>query len=281
MSCADRLKKNWVPVLVGVVGILLAFGIWWFWATVGVEYIAGRLGNSDKPSIEVLGQVGDLFGGVNALFAALAFVGVGVSVFYQHRALRISQSQQTQQSFEPLFFHLLDLQRKVASDARVVVPHAWSTHVDNHVTLDAAGKLLRTQILDRWAAIVESRGKDRIRLLSVDYDLLYTWNEAVLGPYFRSMYHVYALIDRALFDQAEKDQYASIARALISSETLFLLMINCLTERGEGLGRFVARYGLLKHATMADGAGPSAEALIIEWCYPRSSVQSRDERSRL
>lgn len=77
-----RLQMLISAILVAFVGLP---GLWYLWATKGVQYFE-RLLCSDVESCARLGQVGDLFGGVNALYAGFAFTGLLVSIELTRRA---------------------------------------------------------------------------------------------------------------------------------------------------------------------------------------------------
>jgi hypothetical protein len=91
-------KPGWIgralPVMlfIGVVVLVgLAFS-WWVFS--GVEQVARiRWGASRALTIEQLGQTGDLFGGLSAFFAALAFIGVAVASFLQRRSVALLAKQ--------------------------------------------------------------------------------------------------------------------------------------------------------------------------------------------
>lgn len=98
--------------------------VWLLWALYGVEFLANlkwplkdeSVANTaavDPPTAR-LGQVGDLFGGVNSLFAALAFSGVGIAAFQQWKSTRIAFKQ----SIEATFFSAVDLHHRIADELR-------------------------------------------------------------------------------------------------------------------------------------------------------------------
>ena len=238
----------------------------------GVEFFARFKHGSYGPiSAEELGQTGDLFGGISALFAALAFLGVAIGAYYQNKTWRISERQHIQQSFEPLFFQLISLHRDIAREVlHLEAPVGWASPAGG-LSLAGAAEGTKGDISNAWGEIVLNH-KANIHLVHDGYDELYSLNEGVLGPYFRSLYHVFSLIDRAGLAATEKRQYANIARALLGADALFLLLINCITLRGAGLKGLVEKYGLLKHIKRVDGNGPSHEALLVQWYYDSSAA---------
>ena len=145
------------PIFVSL-AILVAL-LWYCWATVGAPWMARKLSaelhadamaraaevaaSAPAPTtLQDLGQTGDIFGGVNALFAALAFIGVGVAAYYQRESWRLqhaswqmlvdaeerAERDHVRQSFEPLFFELLKRVRSpnplAATDSRRIPARA-------------------------------------------------------------------------------------------------------------------------------------------------------------
>jgi hypothetical protein len=249
-------------------------GIWALWGLFGVEWFARlRHGSSGPISAEELGQTGDLFGGISALFAALAFMGVAIGAYYQNKTWRISERQHVQQSFEPLFFQLMALHREIARDLELEKPHAWlpPLRLDHGYSLGEATGHLREQLGHVWMSILSDQTTGRI-YATEGFERLYQINEQLLGTYFRSLYHIFALIDRSRLTEPEKMQYASIARAVLGVDSLFFLLINCLSTRGNGLRQLVNRYGLLKHVRFGTPGGPSFEAWLVSWYYEDGAV---------
>lgn len=58
---------------------LLVIGAWVLWGVAGVQFFKEIICSS-KDACEAYGQVGDIFGGINAFFAALGFVGLAISI---------------------------------------------------------------------------------------------------------------------------------------------------------------------------------------------------------
>lgn len=78
-------KKQWptsLAALVTFVSVLMLWGVWAGWGAPGVM----KLLCPTEDACSRLGQVGDLFGGVNALFAGLAFAGLLMSIELTRRA---------------------------------------------------------------------------------------------------------------------------------------------------------------------------------------------------
>ena len=90
------------------------------------------------------------------------------------------------------------------------------------------------------------------------YDTFYLGQGTAIGHYFRTLYHVFTLIDHAPNKEDEKVVYANIARAQLSDFELALLFYNCTTGEGaKGFKPLIEKYGLLKHVRVDILADPS------------------------
>lgn len=266
---------------VAVLGaILFALAIWAFWGLVGIRLFALYWhGNYGSPTLEELGQVGDLFGGISALFSALAFAGVAIAAYMQRQELDLAHEQHTRQTFEPLFFQLLTLHKSISEGVRLQVNADWpwpDSPFDRKIA--DASKALRAEILRHWISVVAAQEDERRRLLLVSFDDLYARNEDELGPYFRSLYHIFKLVHESGLSKKDRIKYANIARALLGTEALFLLLVNCVSQRGKEFLPLVEEYGLLKHLRLQDDGNPSLESFVVEWFYKPTATMAAESR---
>jgi hypothetical protein len=276
----SRLK--WPAALVGLA--VFVFGGWYAWGTYGVSWFAAKLklAGVDKDSMTILGQMGDVFGGINALFAALAFAGVAIAAFSQHKTWQLAERQHTQQAFEPLFFQLVTLHREHATE----LPLFLSPRVESSIepefgviylkgksfrAFDEAMEGLRGAISKtvNWGTDDGGRGQ-----LTQIYSDLYDLNEETLGPYFRSLYHVFKLIDQSALSEEDQIRYANIARSTLGRNDVFFLAINCVGSHGADFKPLVERYGLLKHISRRS----EPDRLIATKHFAPTAVMSAEER---
>jgi hypothetical protein len=105
----------------------------------------------------------------------------------------------------------------------------------------------------------------------------YKLNEPSLGPYFRTLYHVFKLIDRQAFlSEQEKIDYANIARAQLSRFELALLFYDVLTPYGTEFKPLIEKYGILKHLEALDL--PNTNHKTNSSLYSPTAFMSQDER---
>lgn len=89
------IESGWIKI---TLGISAALGVWLLWGFWGASYFKGRLCPNDD-SCTALGQVGDIFGGVNALVGALALAAIAYSTHLSRRSFEEGQ-RRTQEAFE-------------------------------------------------------------------------------------------------------------------------------------------------------------------------------------
>lgn len=271
----------------GLIGLVIT--IWLLWPLYAVEYLAdtkwphpqsqlkksgaekesadtrtGTQGENENSSNEEptarLGQVGDLFGGINALFAALAFAGVGIAAFQQWKSTQLAFKQ----SIEATFFSALELHHKIADslqfDLAQIFPEKYKVLDRLAVLADGKRPQRPPPVHGRrvFGEVIKSLSYsgDRIaayEYLMAQYSIIQNEHNYVLGHYFRNLYQILKLIDTDdALDANGKQKYASMLRAQLSSDELALLMVNCagtIVDKGE-FRALLVRYRMLEHAPL-------------------------------
>lgn len=138
----DILKQHPVAILsiVLVISVVLLWLAWSIYlAPLGVKYFCTA--SEDCQSLEKLGQLGDLFGGINALFAALAFAAVAVSTYQAARIYSLDR----QMEHDAVYVNQVKLTYEWAHAA--FTRSGESPPADNLLWLDAARHLLRAKAI--------------------------------------------------------------------------------------------------------------------------------------
>lgn len=283
----SRFAQWWVSMSLSrqiLVAVAAAFCLWLLWAIVfirGIYWLLARSfpGNAEK-SIEVLGQIGDLFGGINALFAAFAFVGVAFAAYYQHKTFKLQAEQSVRQSFEPLFFKLLDAHKP----PEVLIPkfdmHETSAS-DETVDTSTCMDRLRDRLNFHYDFIRRSTPDSSLDWSWSEsiYDSFYQANDRILAPYFRKLYHLFKFIATSDLSWGEKVRYANIARASLDKNELLLLALNCGSDSGEGakFRPLVEIFSILKHVNNI-GSVPTMEYFLAKGLFGPTATMSGEER---
>lgn len=226
------------------------------------------------------GTFGDMFGGVNALFSGLAFVGVIVAIFMQKKELELQrkelgytreelQGQKEQlkaqnetlqhQSFESTFFQLLRLQSEIIQSIDLI-------GTQNRVT---SGRDCFQVFHKRLSEFWQKEGKvsgdpiQDIETVNSIYLKFYQKHQSEVGHYFRSLYNIVKFVDSS--DAVDKRLYTNLIRAQLSSYELALLFYNTLSDMGrQKFKPLIETYSLLKTLDDALLFAPDAHKKLFE-----------------
>ncbi len=235
--------------------------VWFAW--IGQEFIFRWF---DVPwKVELLGQLGDTFGALNALFSALAFVGVLATLIQQREELSRQQTQiataeknQHRQRFEDNFFQLLAVIRENRQDVRFRNSSEYlasksrtsSTTKEGHAAFQAAYREMRF-----WVGQETTNGRqlDRVELAALYAQKVHVRYESTLGAYFRL---VYEILDRVERDQHlsddEKNEFGNLVRGQMTSFEAIIAGCNALNDFAKDFRRLIIRFRLLKYARTGD-----------------------------
>jgi Putative phage abortive infection protein len=232
--------------------VVLAIAIWAAWGLYGAPFVARVWADPGDSSTTLarLGQAGDLFGGINALFAALAFAGVAIAAYTQWRSSH-------KQAFESAFFNALSLHHTIVGGLHVdtawIVAPVWRQKLSAQsnaplpATKEAGGREVFAAILQRLADL--SANAPETASLYADLQRNHNY---VLGHYFRHMYQILRLVDvqpNHVVHVAEKLRFGSLLRAQLSASELALLLLNCqegLVDEGQ-FRNLLVKYRMLEH----------------------------------
>jgi hypothetical protein len=136
--------------------VVLAVAVWAAWGLYGAPFVALVWADpgDNTTTLARLRQAGDLLGGINALFAALAFAGVAIAAYTQWRSSH-------KQAFESAFFNALSLHHTIVGGLHVhtgwIVAPTWRQELSAlssaplPITKDADGREVFAAILQRLA----------------------------------------------------------------------------------------------------------------------------------
>lgn len=258
--------------------LCLVLGAWVLWAV--LVLLLPWLG----VGLDKEGQFGDAFGALNALFSGGALAGVVYAVLLQQRDLHVqSRALRFQRRELKLTREEVELQRKQMEEQTWTFQRdafentlfqLLQLHRDNVASLEvepappSTDKSLKGRAAFRYFSqclderFFKERGDDKLEpddectaLISA-YEGVYTSHEALLGHYFRTLYHIFKFIDERGGD--EQKMYSAFVRAQLSSYELYLLFHNGLGPYGrEKFKRLIEEYALLEQldpgAVLANG----------------------------
>jgi hypothetical protein len=274
MSPEDEVPPRAPRYLYWVFGACVS--LWLLWGASFLAASAFKLGGWPE-----FGQFGDTFGAINALFTALAFAAFWWTGWMQQEELKLQREELRnqrfelastkevfkRQTFETAFFNQLELFRQVSSSV-----HVYGR--DGREAIEFIAGALTKFIASNAFSDPNSFRDALVGKFESEY---YSKFEATLGPYFRTLYHIFKLIHRQeALSLDEKVEYANIARAQLGAEALVILSANALSSRAAEFVPLIEQYGILKHLPMND-----ISKNLFSQCIKPIAFMSKDERALL
>lgn len=240
-------------VLASVLAVLI---VWWLWAAYGVRRVYSLVApaGASAPGFSELGQVGDLFGGVNALFAAIAVVGVFWAGYLQRlalietrQALAEEREGNSRQQFEGTFFQLIALFRSVLVEGYLEVPRiaplsgSDTYDLDGAVTFALGDESQRKPVMDEadWDKAFWFHA-------GIAQTSIFEPNETKIGPLFRTLAAVFEHVEQLTNTHPnEVMHYSEIMRDQLSNSFLVLFALYAKTYNVERFTRLIYRFFLL------------------------------------
>lgn len=260
--------------------LLGAFAIWiGYWVSVLLVYPAEEMASSR-------GLFGDMFGGVNALFTAFAFAGLLYTIVLQRDEIGLQLQEQRdtraefelqtrtfqRQQFENTFFSLLTAHSELIRQFDRSDDSYTRAGVD---ALAQTGLVIFDYVHPLYPNPRHPDGVDAIGI----YEDMYPNYEQILGPYFRSLYHLLKYVDTtesAVLTDESRRLFAAIVRARLSSAELRLLFYNSLSSHGTKMKRLVEKYGLLKHIPESKVFHPDHRLLFSPTAFGGVTTRPRE-----
>ena len=218
------------------------------------------------------GSFGAFVSGIAGTAIALAtLVALAVTFALQARELENSRHAVERQIFDNTFFQLLQRFNGIVSSLAIEVPMLV---VHRHITGRRLVERIYKEMRDKYPI---SPPGEQLEAIVDMHRAVYPKYEPELGPYFRTLYHVFKFIENATLTEPEKIAYADIARAQLSRFELALLFYNGLTPYGEKFKPLIEKYGILKHVNPADLA--NLQHLTNRTLYVQTAFMSEKQRA--
>lgn len=289
----DQARETRGHLIAGALA-LGVIGLWLLWWKGWGQTASSAFNGLTAEAAAKVGQFGDMFGGLNALFTALAFAAVFWSglmqrtemamqrreLALQRKALEEQREEMerqrgvfAQQTFEATFFRVL-AQCQEMHDRLTVEEHGYRGDRATRWLAELAGSALA------WASTEGPDDELAARVGKRYTDAVYPRYGQYLGPYYRTLYQLFKLIDQqAGMKLADRRRYANLARAHLSGIDVFLLAINGCSEMGAGSRRFIEQFRLLKHIEIptAHAKERPVDLAMVRACYPAHCFLSYDE----
>ena len=173
----------------------------------------------------------------NSEYIQLATLAVViVYTFVTYRLL----AAQSRQGFENKFFQLLNLHHEIVG--------AIERYVGQ---LPVRGRRNFSTFYDEFVSNFQTEynknpSADPLQIIQGGYKHFFENRQPDIGHYFRNLYHIIKYVHES--KESDKDFYAHLVRAQLSSSELLLLFYNCLGTKGnEKFKPLAERYSLLEN----------------------------------
>lgn len=256
-----------------ILSVFAVVGLWLLWLYVVLREIKAEqsLFGIQGSEIGKLGQFGDSFGVLASLMTALA-ASAAISAF---------MSQQIDgriHEFERHFYAILgniqtmiaeidvtrmkdvaSLANKLKEDGLSIEQRALELRVQRpfmEIKGSVKGRDALRYLLDRLRKRIGDRRRFQdSKQIAMEYEIFFRKWQDDIGHYFRSIYHLFKLIDEEC--PSDPNKYARIARAHFSNSELILIAYNCSV----GIGRFKFKKYINKYSIIHN-IKPSAKMLF-------------------
>lgn len=213
-------------------------------------------------SQEHLGQWGDTFGALNALFAAIAFLAVLYTIKLQQSQINKSQADQSKQKFERYFFQLLQLLR----EERIAINYPKNSM---HYTFANAERILNNNIISKTTLDKSISKQNLIEIYEQNID---DFAGNLFSPYYRLIYTILKFIhDEDSIDENEKSRFGNLVRDQLSNPEIAVIMVAGLRPVASDMSKYLIEFRIARYLN----SGPIKTSL--ELYYPKETFQARND----
>jgi hypothetical protein len=209
----NNVEKNYSILAETIAGIV---GTCWTLASVFFVYVA-FLGQKKQLIFQ---KIEIIYNRMELKFNTLELKGQREELIEQNKTITI-------QRFENSFYNLLTILNSIIIDM-------------NLPSVELRGRIVFKKIYKKIEVEVDQNGNNSIENLMAIYTIIYDEYKDILSHYFRTLYHLFKLINEFEFEQNNNElnfkiqkRYTSIIRAQLSSHEQILLFYNCLHLNGE------------------------------------------------
>lgn len=260
-------------LVVGVSATVLL--IWVGWAT--LPYSMPLTGFEWQP--EVLGQWGDAFGALNALFSAFAFVAVLYTLRQQQKQIDDAATDQHLQRFEHTFYELLRLLREARDDVEFRFSDNYEGSSGQREP-NSVGRVTGTQAFKRaqfemkyW---IDRDSTASASLTAAEVAEIYlrcvlNRYESTFAPYYRLLYTILIRIKMdTKLTADEKHRFGNLLRSQLTSHEVALCCYNGLAAVSGSFQNLLIEFKIPKYLPETFGRD------ILSAYYPASAFEGRD-----
>jgi hypothetical protein len=187
---------------------------------------------------KTVGEAGDMFGGITALFSGLAFAGLISTLLMQGRELQLQRSELelTREEFKVQRFESMLL--------------ALFRFFDDYVgSLELVekdvGTLRGRAVLAKLASKLPSEIKDFEKRYDEEF-------EPILGPYYGLLSNVLVHIQKSNITQSDRLKHITSIRSHLSGSEVLLIMFYGASWNGRGMKGLIQKNAVIKNINISD-----------------------------
>jgi len=243
-----KLKRVNTSLAIFILLFVIALSIIYFYfsAKNHIVIIPSQTGDIKyTDEMATFGTLGDYFGGV--LNPILGFITFSALLFTIH--LQLKQNEEAKkQYFENRFYNLLNIHNNLIDNLNYknkTQRSSFSELINTILIPTAETNPIFNAKTSTGSPVAISRTKRKYRNFNKN-------ENGYFGHYFRNLYRILIIIDKSSLDAEDKNDYARIVRAQLSSDELIVLYFNCLPavcDKGQ-FRKLVIKYNLLEHLSI-------------------------------
>lgn len=224
--------------LLAIALIALIPYLWWRYP----EFLSWKTQINAK-EIDKLGQNGDAYGSLNAIFSGVAMI---VAFFTLYLSSKERKSKQTEEHI----FQNFDMVKEIIDGIRLfegdIEYKIGQKKYLLKVPADVSGRLAFVILRDNFK--LEKIDSHPAGNLGKYEDFYKSYLHRLLGHYFRGIYHAIKYIDKSELSRKQKIFYTHMLRAQISSDELFFLFYSGISKFGRNKFKpLIEKYSLFEH----------------------------------
>ena len=219
-------------------------------------------------------ELGDFIGGITAPFLSMVALALLYMTYKSQKAelqqTRLILTKQTQtldkQQFETTFFNMLNLHHEIVNSIDLIrkdptlkemMKEEAGLTPESPKQTEYGKDCFRTfyrGFRNEYSKVVGDKHNNKLYeykdLINQAYDNYFKRHQSDLGHYFRNLYHIFKLISKSEIEN--KKDYASLARAQLSSHELLMLFYNGLAHQGDKFKPLIEDFHILKNMPFDD-----------------------------
>ena len=206
------------------------------------------------------GVFGDYVGGVIGTIVAI------YGAVFIYKTYRQQENLSTIQQFENNFFQLLNQQRDIIKTLNGKI---GKRSYSGYGFIKAIHEELKVPMDD--PEIMTLSGNNLRYKINDFYTDLFNEHTSQLGHYLRHLYHILKYIDISYIEEKKKKEYADILQAQMTTDELYLLALNGVSEFGWKKAKpLIDKYSLLENLAIEKD---DTISYVIENFYPMTVVK--------